>query len=657
MPKVPSKSLVTTARGAGMVHQDGLNNAQSFNKEGYNTFDRSNIRLMTSRFADIVPYGSQIAVDGDVIRKRNAVDVSTYTMKSRMLTDVNINLDSFVVNLSAIMPNTWRLVIKQPLKGNDVSSSVYPFWNFRNFLYSVINFYDDVVGGNKTPLQVLKFIVAFDGICGHYGLLKHLGYSNPLADIADDLYEQMVTDLMAGAYAITFKDRDNNSFQFGTGVSLSGLMGLLDRFWKGEIDITNVGTFVPDITKYGPVSPTYLKAICQQVLSLDSTAVRTIDMRKVFAYQMTCAQFMTNSHIDDIYTGEMWLQNLSAYYLTYGSIPAFSLNGVYYNYDFCSNYMLDQVLNGFLDPDSDNDVDNWFIFASNIFALRSSLRESDYFTNTRLTRLAAVDTDIAVNANKVSVIDVNEKEWYQRFANAVNRGSQEINNYLFRMFGIQRERIEPQPNFVVHESFALGQAMTENTGSAQVSDPDSVTSRLGSAQSRFMYEIAIDEPEAVVISLMSCTARYVYPHAIDKTFDTQERFDMFQSLLQHVGDQNVMTHELDCNKPYGRSLGFQLRYAQYKNSISHAVGGFSRGVLPTWALLYPSVSITPAPVITDRFNLTNLTPEFIRNHNDEFDQFYNSLTGKCPSERFHFVVKVFNAVLNNSKQQAYPTLM
>lgn len=645
MPQTPSKSLVTTARGAGMTHQDGLNNSQSYNSQGYNTFDRSSLRLLTSRFADIVPYDCQIPVDGDVIRKRNAFDISTYTMQSRMLTDVKVSTDAFFVPLSAIMPNTWRLIVKNPIKGNDIPDDVYPYWNFSGFLSSVLAY----LSSSRTALDDFRFIVALNGICGHYGLLKHLGYSNPLSDIADDLYANMVSDLNSNSYLLIFEDRDGRSYQFGTGVSLSALCGLLDRYWKGEIDIINIDSFNPDLTFGTPD----LSTIIQEVLRLDSSKERTIDMRPVFAYQMSCAQFYTNSHIDDIFTGEMFLQNLHALVFNNFSLPPFVLNGVSYFYDLCSSAYLDIFINSI----SFGDLTDWFKYVSNLFALRSSLREPDYFVNSRLTQLAVGDFNIAVNQNQVSVIDVNEREWYQRFANAVNRSPGEINQYLFNMFGVQRERIEPQPSFVVHEEFDLGQSQTENTGSAQVSDPDSVTTRMGQALSKYMYEIFIDEPEGVVLSLFSTTAKYVYDKAIDKIYDTQNRFDMFQTLLQHVGDQEVKTHELDCNTPYDQNLGFQLRYAQYKNAISHCTGGFSRGVLPSWALIWPSSDITPSPVLSERIVLNSLTPEFIRNHNDDFDKFYTSLTGMCPSERFHFIVKVFNAVVNNSRQQAYPTLM
>lgn len=647
MPQTPSKSLVTTARGAGMTHQDGLNNSQSYNSQGYNTFDRSSLRLLTSRFADIVPYDCQIPVDGDVIRKRNAFDISTYTMQSRMLTDVKVSTDAFFVPLSAIMPNTWRLIVKNPIKGNDIPNNVYPYWNFSEFIWAVRDFIGDL--SSSTPLDHFRFIIAFNGILGHYGLLKHLGVSTPFADIADDLYANMVSELNSFSYLLTFKDRDGRSYQFGTGVSLSALCGLLDRYWKGEIEITSIGSFVPDVT-YAPPGGSSLSTVITAFSQLDSSAVRTIDMRPVFAYQMACAQFYSNSHIDDIYTGDMYLQNLAAF----SSPQSFTLNGVHYFYDFASSY---QLYFSLIEPLVNFDISTWFIFASNIFALRSSLREPDYFVNSRLTQLAVGDFNISVNQNKVSVIDVNEREWYQRFANAVNRSPGEINQYLFNMFGVQRERIEPQPSFVVHEEFDLGQSQTENTGSAQVSDADSVTTRMGQALSRYMYEIFIDEPEGVVLSLFSTTAKYVYDKAIDKIYDTQNRFDMFQTLLQHVGDQEVKTHELDCNTPYDQNLGFQLRYAQYKNAISHCTGGFSRGVLPSWALIWPSAEITPSPVLSERIVLNSLTPEFIRNHNDDFDKFYTSLTGMCPSERFHFIVKVFNAVVNNSRQQAYPTLM
>lgn len=653
MPNIPSKSLVTTPRGAGMVHQDGLNNSQPYNNEGYNTFDRSNVHQITQRFADIRPYNCQVAVDGDVVRNRNVFDLSTYTMKSRLLTRVRQHLSAFTVRLSAIMPNTWDMIIKHPDHGQDVPADAYPYFDFSSFMLSFANFDDS----GLTAVETAYIIIAMSGMFGHDSLLKYLGYSSPIADEVDDLYAALVDEIVNKPYAIEYNDADNNTWFISSSAGLSAVMDLLERVWRGEFFIKNF-RYAGSIITALDVDLSSIKTACSQVLISDNGAIRTILMTPVFAYQMTCAQFYSNSHIDDVFTSKKWLQNMLAFVCDKAQTPAtFSVNGVMYMYDICSESLLAEM---FVVPVGDDfqgnfTVEDWFQLASNVFSYRNSLRVPDYFVETRLEPLAPGDLSVQVNAGKVSVVDVNEKLWLQRLLNAVNRSNSEINQYLYNITGIQRQNIEPQPDFVVSETFDVHQQETENTGQAQVSDADAVTSRLSRTESKYMFEIMTDEPETVVLWLQSFSAQYTYPNAIDKIFDAQDRFDFFSSFLQHVGDQNVMSHELDANIPYGTRFGFQLRYAQYKNSISVACGGFSRGALDTWALMWPRYQnlVSGNTVVVSDV----LTPSFIRNHNGDFDKFYTSLTGKDPASRFHFICQFYNITANNSKQQAYPTLI
>lgn len=645
MPNIPSKSLVTTPRGAGLVHQDGLNNAQPYNNEGYNTFDRSNVRQLTQRFSDIRPYNMQIPVDGDVVRNRNVFDLSTYTMKSRLLTRVRQHLSAFTVRLSAILPNTWELVIKQPEHGEDIPEDAFPYWNFSAFLFDIRDYLISESSSLTGPLRIY-FVLAMSGIFGHDSLLKNLGYTFPIADAADDLYGQLVGILNDGSHSIVYEDSDANQYILSSSASLSALMDLLERVWRGEFTITAVrkAGSLDDLSDLDLSS--FASAIYDK-FNVDNGIDRTVYITPVFAYQQCCAQFYTNSHIDDIYTGKLWLQNLLAGY----PVDTFEMNGVHYIYDAASAHFFGSNLffsvSGF--------TEDLFKTLSNIFALRDSLRVPDYFAEARLRPLSPMDLNVAVEDGAVSVVDINQKLWYQRLANAVNRSNSEINQYLYNMTGIQRQNIEPQPNFVVSETFDVHQQETENTGAAQVDEVDSVTSRLSRTESKYMFEIMTDEPETVVLWLQSFSAQYTYPNAIDRIFDAQNRFDLFNSFLQHVGDQGVYAHELDASIPYGRNFGFQLRYAQYKNSLSFACGGFSRGALDTWTLMWPKYQDASAGntvVVSDRLNSS-----FIRNHNGDFDKFYNSLTGTDPASRFHFICQFYNITANNSKQQAYPTLI
>ena len=279
----------------------------------------------------------------------------------------------------------------------------------------------------------------------------------------------------------------------------------------------------------------------------------------------------------------------------------------------------------------------------NIFQFRSSLRYGDYFASCRLTPLAVGDVTAAVSNNAVSAVDMNTATWMQRFLNAVNRAVQDIYSYMQDMTGIKPERIMPQPNFCIHESYAIRGNEVENTTG---SNTEAGVTTLLESRSSFEYTIFVDEP-SVILGVSSYSVQYVYPAAVDRNFDLVDRFDWFNPFLQHIGDQDVKTHELDVNAAlYSNIFGYQLRYAEFKFGVSHAVGAFADGFLPPMAVIWKQ-----------KENDSVLSSHFIRNHNVDLDEFYSSLTSVNYADRFHFICVYDNEVLANSKQQAFPSLM
>ena len=270
MPNIPSKSLVTTPRGAGMVHQDGLNNAQPYNNEGYNTFDRSNVHQITQRFADIRPYNCQVPVDGDVIRNRNVFDLSTYTMKSRLLTRVRQHLTAFSIPISAIMPHTWEKVVKQPSHGSDIPSSAYPFWSLTDFLNLIKTQLTGTGLTSMDPVEAAYLVIALSGMLGHDSLLKYLGYSSPVADQVDDLYASMVDEIVTKPYSIQYEDDNSTTYSLSSSAGLSPVMDLLERVWRGEFTIKNFRFNGSIITAWTAISESALLAQITSILTADA---------------------------------------------------------------------------------------------------------------------------------------------------------------------------------------------------------------------------------------------------------------------------------------------------------------------------------------------------------------------------------------------------
>ena len=116
----PSTSRVVSGNQTGTSPQGSLNNPRTANRESYNTFNRSRKRLSTQLFNQVQPMYCQAQIEGDVSRLQVSHDLRSYTLKSPLLSDVQMHRTFFQVPWSAIMPNTWENLYRQPIKGSDI---------------------------------------------------------------------------------------------------------------------------------------------------------------------------------------------------------------------------------------------------------------------------------------------------------------------------------------------------------------------------------------------------------------------------------------------------------------------------------------------------------------------------------------------------------
>ena len=82
----PSTSRAECNLHAGMVNQDSINNPTTTNRESYNTFDKSCIRLDTQLFDEIRACYMNPAIEGDVKRINMSQDLRSPVLKSPLLT-------------------------------------------------------------------------------------------------------------------------------------------------------------------------------------------------------------------------------------------------------------------------------------------------------------------------------------------------------------------------------------------------------------------------------------------------------------------------------------------------------------------------------------------------------------------------------------------
>lgn len=672
-----------------MVNQNSINQASPFNGESYNTFNRGNFRLQTERFADVAPFLVGEGIEGDNVRIRPTYRLDTYTMKSRFLSPMQKNLDVFQVPLSAMMPRSWKALYRNPNKGLDVPDDAYPLFDIKTFIDRQQNLldYHMTEAGDHLSGTTRSTLLAFEDlfmnvlhtqmlavVASNGSLLKHLQYSVPGAEEVDKAYAgalKIFVDLCQLIKpSITFSDLNGVSRVYtyaDTFDTVAHAFNFFDDFSRGLITIAAGASPYLGVTfgvQLSSSTDTEGAAIHSEMADvngytynwvtnvIDVIQPEPINLCRVIAYRSVIAQYFTNPNVDDIYSSDMWQQNHMGFAhtitaITFGASDIqFSLNGSVYQYDVFSKKYNDVYLINDNDPtnypNTNYQMAMYWLFMDT-FQFGSSLRYGDYFASSRLTPLAVGDVTAAVNANAVSAVDMNTATWMQRFLNAVNRSVQDIYTYMQDMTGIKPERISPQPNFCIHESFSIRGNEVENTAGT---NPDSGVTTMLESRSGFEYTVFFDEP-SVILGVSSYTAPFVYPAAVDRNFDLSNRFDWFNSFLQHIGDQDVKSHELDVNAAlYTSVFGYQLRYAEFKFGVSHAVGAFASGYLPPMAMIW-----------NQKKNDSVLSANFIRNHNEDLDEFYSSLSAVNYADRFHFICSYDNSCSANSKQQAFPSLM
>ena len=129
MPINPSRSgNPVDPHNFGTYRYDAQNDVTNTNRQKHNNFRFNRSVLCTPRFGEITPFELLYCVPDDIHNFGNSVDLRTYTMKSPQFADIKMHKDYYQVPLSSILPNTWQLWYKNPVKGDDVPDDVYPNW-------------------------------------------------------------------------------------------------------------------------------------------------------------------------------------------------------------------------------------------------------------------------------------------------------------------------------------------------------------------------------------------------------------------------------------------------------------------------------------------------------------------------------------------------
>lgn len=627
------------------------------------TFNLAYHMFDTHRFGEYHPHYVEEGVKEDILPIRSSHNIMSYTLKSPLLQNITLKKDYFLVPMEAILPLNWEKFFDNPVRGDDVSVEVGPtvenFWKLVGNVFSAMTtqlgteLADSSTSEAKGLEYTLRWLVLMEYFYSNGSLMASLGChgapyitmsatGSPRHDF-DYFFDDLIS-LLLGEFStdqtITV-DIDGYVYQ----VNMLG-----EPSDKLQINFRHFLSLIKDNPVFTVVSVPTGFACKSDVVSwlgghnfVPSLAEVPFNTSRLWAYQLCCAHYYSNDHIDFVYSAELYRQLIGNYIRIFNTgWDQFSRNGVLYQYDYLSAHYLKLLLTTIASNPSPfikltyNSNKGSLGYLSALFAYRRSLRYQDYFTGSRAQPLAVGSTGVTVSGGSVDVVDITRNIQRQRFLNAVNRVRHNFEGYLQGIFGGD----VPAPDY--HNPFFLASTEdtiygqeTENTGVAQMNDSIAITTNLRSNGSKYMLEIHCDRP-CVVLGLSHYDIPRVYSLSMEREFLVKDRFDMFNPFMQYIGDQPIYIQELGIN-PTGSSLNaianfaYTLRHMEFKQRFNQAAGGFVSN-LPGFAFLASDFRGTQA----------NINPDWIRSVTSEFDKFYVSLNGWSNGSYFHFIVDNYN---------------
>ena len=650
---------VLSPRFSGILRSDSQNVEEVNKHKKRNKFDYSDSRYDTYRFGEVRPFFHMYGLPNDSVTLNSKHELWTHVLKSPLMSDLSMYKDYFYVPFKAILPNTWDSFISTPVQGDDVPDDVYSYFDFGRLGYLILfGLKRDLSSGPVS--QLYSFIVA-EALCREFvfsssSLLNQLGINIHQLVIGKsgftvfpegtlpsfDAFFECNIDVVLKKLKVTgninllvySSDSVEKSFTvvnngvFSPSAYRAYVAALLSSDLsvpQGTASFTDGGTWFSVLqTFYGLLwGSTYARC------PFSSSSVFDFDISPVIAYQLVGSQFYVNDNVDPLFTSRQWIDNFQS--VMGVNLATFDYNGSPVYYDVLSAHTLNSYIHNF-------GLGNYLDLAKFVrllFAPFESLRYGDYFTGSRLSPLA-VGADskavVPVTGPEVSAVDITKSIAWQNFLNDVMKLGPVQWIQQNGIFGEMPSTLDPMPRFISREKVGIGAQNIENTADSQ----GEIVSRMRSTSGDYAFNISLSE-HCVILGLVSFDIPRIYQNVTERFAFTYDREDFFNPYFQNIGDQGLYLAETDLSKEssIGPNTSFevfswQIRDTQYKQRVSRACGAFvGNYYLPSWAFV-------------DSFaGLEHLTPEFIRNHNYEFDRFYESLPN-VGAGYFHFYMRIRN---------------
>lgn len=598
----------------------------------------------THRFGEYTPhFVAELVPDDQRVKFRAVHNLRSYNLKSPMMSDLSCKKDYFAVPKQAILPFNWEKVYKNPVLGDDVPDDAgcvvlevlakveagfnalnkAPSTNgFENFLAIV----EDMVFASYFASEGSLISTLGASLASYLSFISEDFFGNldsvSVDKFVDEYFARVIEDNVDNDYLFIYQNETSDSFYVVPSAFVPESFNRLNHqvislreWWFMMLDQPDFDS--NHYTRLGYFNISVQDLSFGRTYSELSNPLR-LDFERLLAYNLVCAHYYSNDHIDYIYSADLYRQLMGMYaYELNNSYDTFTYNGVTTQYDFLSaHYISQHISNGNLQA------------LSCIFNFHRSLKYVDMLTGSRARPLAVGNTDVAVVNNAVDIVDVTRNIQRQRFLNAVNRAGAKVEEYIQGIFGVKPAYDFHNPAFLAHTADEVHQVEVENTGSAQFTQENSVNGVLRSNAEKYMFETNADRP-TILIGITYYDIPRVYAHSIDRNMLHKDRYDQFLPEMQFVGDQPVYKAEFSSSSGEPLStFGYEGRYQEYKMRLNRSFGGFNTEKLRSWAFTQS--------ILSEKSD--TISPDFIRSRQSDLDPYFQSLTGFSLASYFHFIV-------------------
>lgn len=661
---------------------NSLNDAAPSVRHTFNRFNNGYTHYTTANYGEYTPFFAQVCNPADSKKFKSVSQIRTLSLHSPLYSAMKMNKDYFFVPYDAILPNSWQKIYRNPSQGDDVpadANTVIPdvrvlFQFAARFVQKVKTFLNAASTPDETVLSLGKYIyMAFplmDAFFSSAGLLSRLGYNNNHSAVfkldktfyptwdrcAEVLYPMLFPDAVvlpftfaSGGVGYKFTISNNANFivneAYPEKMSISGRDALsFMRYYPDNI-MSNETDFLTFLKGVRQRRSTALVFTVTNFISDDVLEPKNFvfNYDQCVAYNLVCAQFYTNGNVDAVYNAELYRDALGSYVKLFnGVFDTYAYNGINVLYDVASGHYMKLALDIAKDEGgSTSEIIPALCYLRNIFCIQNALKYGDYFTGSHTRPLAVGDVTAPVVGNSVSAVDITKAIAYQRFLNVVVKLKNSFADYLRSIFGTLPAPDYHEAKFVSHSEGAVdGFEVANTTGDNQ----GNLVTLLHSVKENFEFELQVDMA-GISLGIVSFVASRAYCQTRDRMFMREDRYDMFNPMLQTIGDQPI--YGMEKSPLYTTPFGYVQRYMEYKQRYNVASGAFD-DVLRSYCIICdsPHASSNALELLSP-----NVNPVSIRLTPRELDRFFTSVAWSYGNS-FHFICE-FDNQLDDVREADY----